>query len=344
LEHAAPPSTAAEARPVLQGLSAPSGGRETFAALDLGTNNCRLLVARRAGRGFRIVDAFSRIVRLGEGIAQSGRLSEAAMDRTVSALAVCAEKMAKRKVTHARSVATEACRRADNCDEFLERVRAQTGIPIEIITSDEEARLVVSGCTPLLERRWPFAIVFDIGGGSTELVWLRVPRRPGRAPEVLDYVSLPYGVVTLSDGYGGRTVTEASYAAMISEVRAGLAPFETRHAIGRQIERRQVQMLGSSGTVTTLAGIHLKLPRYQRAAVDGSSLTFPQINAVSRQLLAMAYDARVAHPCIGAERADLVLAGCAILEAVCGLWPVGRVRVADRGLREGILQGLAAGR
>jgi exopolyphosphatase/guanosine-5'-triphosphate,3'-diphosphate pyrophosphatase len=316
--------------------------RETYAALDLGTNNCRLLVARRAGRGFRIVDAFSRIVRLGEGIAQSGRLSQAAMDRTLSALAVCADKMARRKVTQARAVATEACRRADNCEAFLERVRAETGIPIEIIASDEEARLVVVGCAPLLDRRAPFAVVLDIGGGSTELVWLRVPRDPRQAPQLLDFVSLPYGVVTLSDGYDGRAVTEPVYAAMVSEVRAALAPFEQSNAIAGRIGAGEVQMLGSSGTVTTLAAIHLELPRYNRIAVDGSSLSFAEVETVSRGLLSMGYAARVAHPCIGAERADLVLAGCAILEAICTLWPVGRVRVADRGLREGILQGLFA--
>jgi len=314
--------------------------REIYAALDLGTNNCRLLVARRAGRGFRIVDAFSRIVRLGEGIAQSRRLSQAAMDRTLAALAVCAEKMARRKVTQARAVATEACRRAENCEEFLTRVQAETGIPIEIIASDEEARLVMVGCAPLLDRRTPFAVVLDIGGGSTELVWLRLPRNPRQPPQVLDYVSLPHGVVTLSDRYGGRAVTEEAYAAMLGEVQGALAAFEARHRIARRIERRQVQMLGSSGTVTTLAGIHLNLPRYSRSAVDGSSLDFGQVETVSQRLLGMDYEARVAHPCIGGERADLVLAGCAILEAICALWPVGRVRVADRGLREGILQGL----
>jgi exopolyphosphatase/guanosine-5'-triphosphate,3'-diphosphate pyrophosphatase len=316
--------------------------RETYAALDLGTNNCRLLVARRAGRGFRIVDAFSRIVRLGEGIAQSGRLSQAAMDRTLSALAVCADKMARRKVTQARAVATEACRRADNCEAFLERVRAETGIAVEIISSDEEARLVVVGCAPLLDRRAPFAVVLDIGGGSTELVWLRVPRDPRQTPQLLDFVSLPYGVVTLSDGYDGRAVTEPVYAAMVSEVRAALAPFEQSNAIAGRIGAGEVQMLGSSGTVTTLAAIHLELPRYNRIAVDGCSLSFAEVETVSRGLLSMGYAARVAHPCIGAERADLVLAGCAILEAICTLWPVGRVRVADRGLREGILQGLFA--
>jgi exopolyphosphatase/guanosine-5'-triphosphate,3'-diphosphate pyrophosphatase len=317
--------------------------RETYAALDLGTNNCRLLVARRTGRGFRVIDAFSRIVRLGEGIALSGRLSQAAMDRTLAALAVCADKMTRRKVTQARAVATEACRRAENCEEFLERVRAETGIPIEIIATHEEARLVVVGCAPLLDRRTPFAVVLDIGGGSTELAWLRVPADPRRAPQVLDFVSLPYGVVTLSDGYDTRAVTEEAYAAMVSEVRAALAPFEQAHAIARRIATGEVQMLGSSGTVTTLAAVHLELPRYNRAAVDGSSLSFAEVAAVSQGLLRMAYAERVAHPCIGAERADLVLAGCAILEAICTLWPVGRVRVADRGLREGILQGLFLG-
>jgi exopolyphosphatase/guanosine-5'-triphosphate,3'-diphosphate pyrophosphatase len=317
--------------------------RETYAALDLGTNNCRLLVARRAGRGFRIIDAFSRIVRLGEGIAQSGRLSQAAMDRTLVALAVCADKMARRKVTQTRAVATEACRRAENCEAFLERVRAETGIPIETIATDEEARLMVVGCAPLLDRRTPFAVVLDIGGGSTELAWLRVPPDPRRAPQVLDFVSLPYGVVTLSDGYDARAVTEPVYTGMVAEVRAALAPFEQAHAIARRIATGEVQMLGSSGTVTTLAAIHLELPRYNRIAVDGSSLSFAEVEAASRGLLSMDYAERVAHPCIGAERADLVLAGCAILEAICTLWPVGRVRVADRGLREGILQGLLAG-
>ena len=315
----------------------------TYAALDLGTNNCRLLVARRAGSGFRIIDAFSRIVRLGEGLAASGVLSEAAMGRTIEALGVCAGKMARRRVTLARSVATEACRRAGNCEEFLGRVRAETGIPIEIISSDEEARLVVAGCAPLLDRRTQFAIVFDIGGGSTELAWLRLPRNPRYRPQILDYVSLPYGVVTLSDRHGGHVVTAEAYQTMVHELRAAIAPFEARHRIARRIARRQVQMLGSSGTVTTLAGIHLNLPRYNRAAVDGTSLTFAEIEAVSHRLLAMDYAARMAHPCIGPERADLVLAGCAILEAICADWPVGRVRVADRGLREGILHGLVAG-
>jgi exopolyphosphatase/guanosine-5'-triphosphate,3'-diphosphate pyrophosphatase len=319
---------------------APLAPRETYAALDLGTNNCRLLVVRGAGRGFRVVDAFSRIVRLGEGLAATGRLSEAAMARTIEALKICAAKVAHRRVTRARYVATEACRRAANCAEFIARAQADTGIAIEIISCDEEARLVVAGCAPLLDRRVPHAFVFDIGGGSTELVWLSVPRDPRAEPRVHGFISLPHGVVTLSDRYGGREVTADTYAAMVAEMRAAILPFEERYGIAARIARGEVQMLGSSGTVTTLAGIHLDLPRYNRAVVDGSALSFDCVRKVSQRLVEMSYASRAAHPCIGDERADLVLAGCAILEAICLVWPVGRLRVADRGIREGILLGM----
>jgi len=314
----------------------------TFAALDLGTNNCRLLVARRAGaNGFRVVDAFSRIVRLGEGLGTTGRLADAAMDRTVDALRVCATRLAQRGVTRGRYVATEACRRAANCGEFLDRVRRETGIGIEIIDSDEEARLAVAGCAPLLAPAVPHAVVFDIGGGSTEIAWLH-RGRPSGALQLFGLVSLPYGVVSLTERYGGDSFTEASYGMMVAEVRTALAPFEAQHGIARHIDGGKVQMLGSSGTVTTLAGIRLELPRYSRAAVDGTLLDFADIVRCSRRLATLDFAGRAAHPCIGPERADLVVAGCAILEAICATWPVGRLRVADRGVREGILMDLAA--
>src|SRR6516165_5606151 len=304
--------------------SAPRFARQ-FAALDLGTNNCRLLVARPAGPGFRVVDAFSRIVRLGEGLAATGALSDEAMMRTLEALKICADKIAARKVAAGRYVATEACRRAANCEAFLTRVQEEVGLEIEIISSREEARLVVAGCAPLLHPRIPYAIVFDIGGGSTEIV------------------SLPFGVVTLTDRFGGAEVPPATYRLMIAEAAAALIPFERAHRIGHHVRAGKVQMLGSSGTVTTLAGIHLALPRYIRAMVDGSTLTFEQIAAVSAHLAGLDFAGRAANPCIGRERADLVLSGCAVLDAICATWPVGRLRVADRGVREGILLDLMQG-
>ncbi len=332
---------AAEARRPRPGRFDPG---EIYAALDLGTNNCRLLVARgkarrEANASFRVIDAFSRIVRLGEGLAANGCLCEPAMARTIDALKICAGKVALHRVSGARYIATEACRRAANCADFMGRVLRETGIVLEIISAEEEARLVVAGCAPLLDRRVPYALVFDIGGGSTELVWLRM--RDGRSePEIIDSVSLPHGVVTLSDRYGGREVSGATYAAMVEEIHAALRAVEERHGIRRSIAEGSVQMLGSSGTVTTLAAVHLQLPHYSRSRVDGVTVSFENLDRASRLLAGQTHDERARHPCIGVERADLVLAGCAILEAICRLWPVGKLRVADRGIREGILSGL----
>ena len=312
---------------------------DVCAALDLGTNNCRLLVARRRGEGFRVIDAFSRIVRLGEGLAATGRLSEPAMARTIAALHVCAAKVERSGAGRARFVATEACRRAANCAEFLARVLSDTGIAIETISCDEEVRLVVAGCAPLLDPGRAWALIFDIGGGSTELAWLRLGALPPHTPAVAGFLSVPQGVVTLADRYGGRAVSPAIYEAMVAEMSAAIAPFEAQHRIAELIAEGVVQMLGSSGTVTTLAGVHLGLARYDRMRVDGSSLAFDEIGHASRHLAALSWEGRAANPCIGEERADLVLAGCAILEAICRAWPVGRLVVADRGLREGILLG-----
>jgi exopolyphosphatase/guanosine-5'-triphosphate,3'-diphosphate pyrophosphatase len=320
------------------GASARGRWAHTFSALDLGTNNCRLLVARPSAEGFRIVDAFSRIVRLGEGVNASGRLSEAAMARTIGALRVCAAKMRDNRVTWSWNVATEACRRADNCDQFLVRVKAETGIDLEIISPDEEARLVMDGCTALLDDDSGQALVFDIGGGSTELIWLG--REPGAPPRMIAWTSLDLGVVTLAERYGTGRVPGHVYEAMLGDVAGRLRPFESAHGIGAQAAAGALQMLGTSGTVTTVAAVHLGLAKYQRSRVDGAWVTVDEIRGVARRLAAMDYDARAAHPCIGRGRADLVVAGCAILEAIMGLWPAGRVRVADRGVREGILRAL----
>ena len=324
-----------------------------YAALDLGTNNCRLLVARPSRRSFHVVDAFSRIIRLGEGLSQSGELSETAMARTLDALDVCADKMRRRGVTRSRLVATEACRIARNGEEFLARVRRRTGLDLEIVSRETEARLAVSGCSSLIDRRAGGALVFDIGGGSSELIWLDFSseepnawRQGGERGDVQDKVaawtSLPLGVVTLSEKFGGRQVDTGVFEAMVADVLALLAPFEQQHGIARQLCERDAHLLGTSGTVTTVAGIHLGLKAYDRSRVDGCWLHTDQVRAVSDRLLATTYEGRIAEPCIGRDRADLVLAGCAILEAMLRTWPCPRLRVADRGLREGILSRMMA--
>jgi exopolyphosphatase / guanosine-5'-triphosphate,3'-diphosphate pyrophosphatase len=342
-----PPRQGARSRPPWgrRGLQQDAGngtgaGRfaATYAALDLGTNNCRLLVARPTADGFRVIDAFSRIIRLGEGVSASGRLGEPAIARALEALAVCRDKMQHRGVSRARLIATEACRAAANGTEFLARVRDEVGIALEIVDRETEALLAATGCTPLVDPGADSVIVFDIGGGSSELIRLGRGRPMGSgppAPQIRAWASLPVGVVTLAERHGGIRVDRAIYEAMVTEVAGHVAPFAAAH--GDDIRLHPMHMLGTSGTVTTIAGLHLRLPRYDRRRVDGCWMTDGEVAGVLEELLAMSYEQRVASPCIGIERADLVLAGCAILEAIRRAFPCERLRVADRGLREGML-------
>ena len=317
----------------------PGGERygATYAALDLGTNNCRLLVARPTHDGFRVVDAFSRIIRLGEGVSVSGSISEAAVLRAIDALAVCRDKMHDRGVTRARLIATEACRAAANGVAFVSRIRQTVGLDLEIIDRETEARLAATGCTPLVDPEAEGVILFDIGGGSSEIVSLGSMNGcsgPPR-PVIRDWASLPVGVVTLAERYGGIHIDRTMFEAMVAEVAGHMALFVANNAVLR--DGRSMHMLGTSGTVTTIAGVHLGLKRYDRRQVDGCWMTDGQISTVIEDLLDMGHEQRMANACIGAERADLVLAGCAILEAIRRAFPCERLRVADRGLREGML-------
>ena len=311
------------------------GAHSVYAALDLGTNNCRLLIAKSAPDGFLVIDAFSRIVRLGEGVDRTEVLCAAAMKRTLEALGVCAQKMRRRSVTDGRFVATEACRRARNGGEFLARAEAETGISLDVITAEEEAELAVSGCAPLLDVRCENALVFDIGGGSTELIWLGV--HGDNPPEVLGWTSLPCGVVTLTERYGGREPDPSVYRAMVADVQQRLDDFEAEHGVRAAFARGAAHLLGISGTMTTMVAVSLDLPRYDRSKVDGAWLAIDEVARVSARLAAMTYAERATHPCIREARADLVVPGCAAMEAITRMWPADGVRVADRGLREGIL-------
>jgi exopolyphosphatase/guanosine-5'-triphosphate,3'-diphosphate pyrophosphatase len=309
----------------------------TYAALDLGTNNCRLLVARPTRDGFRVIDAFSRIIRLGEGMSSSGRLNEAAITRAVDALSVCRDKMKNRGVTRARLIATEACRAAENGAEFQARIVKEVGLELEIVDRGTEANLAASGCTPLFDPNAQGVILFDIGGGSSELVRLGPSPPTGRGPappDIRGWVSIPVGVVTLAERHGGLTVTRELYNSMIAEVASFVDRFAAQEGMG---DVDGIHLLGTSGTVTTIAGVHLELKRYDRRQVDGYWMNDDEVSNVVERLLAMDNAGRVANPCIGAERADLVLAGCAILDAIRRAFPCRRLRVADRGLREGIL-------
>jgi exopolyphosphatase / guanosine-5'-triphosphate,3'-diphosphate pyrophosphatase len=308
---------------------------ELYGALDLGTNNCRLLIAKSGTSGFEVVDAFSRIVRLGEGIGQRGALGDAAMARTIEALRVCANKLKWHKVSKFRLIATEACRLAANGPAFIARVAAETGLVLEIIDRETEARLAAAGAEPLIEAGAETALIFDIGGGSTEVMW--VGQKAG-GYAIQKWTSLQAGVVTLSERFGGgKDVTAGVFAAMGAHVRELLNPFVAEVAAQNGGGVIPTHLLGTSGTVTTIAGVMLGLRRYDRAKVDGCWLRSEDAGRVTADLLAMSFEERTQNPCIGTERADLVLAGCAILEEIRLAFPALRIRVADRGLREGIL-------
>ncbi len=314
---------------------------EAYAALDLGTNNCRLLIARPSGKDFTVIDAFSRVVKLGEDLASTGRLSDDAMDRALGALSICADKLRRRNVRLARSVATEACRRAVNGAEFIERVHRETGIVLDIISAEEEARLAVLGCHILLEDRESPAVIFDIGGGSTELVLLEAG---GKIPRIIDWQSVPWGVVSLTDTVAQEEESSEARMARYTEMRRvvaeSFAPFAER--ISEAAGLPDLRLLGTSGTVTTLASLHLELPHYDRKAVDGLIVPSGSMREISERLSQMSPAERGELPCIGSDRADLVVAGCAILEVILDLWPADRLGVADRGIREGILRSLMA--
>lgn len=312
-----------------------------YAALDLGTNNCRLLVAEPAPYGFRVIDAFSRIVRLGEGLGTADRLSEAAIERTLEALAVCRAKMRARGVERARLIATEACRLALNGPDFVARVRAEVGLTLEVVDRRTEAFLAVTGCAALADRHAESVIVFDIGGGSTEIAWLDGPGRSALADptrRIRAWDSLPVGVVTLAERHGGGDVSTVTFEGMVEEVGARLARFELIAAAASRAPN--FHLLGTSGTVTTVAAMHLRLPRYDRRRVDGLWMSEAEVGRVIEDLLRTRLEERAGDPCIGRDRADLVLAGCAILEAIRRAFPAERLRVADRGLREGMLMNL----
>ena len=334
-----------QAEPQLHGRPAPSS---VFAALDLGSNNCRLMIATPVGRGFRVIDSFSRLVRLGEGVQRSGALSDAAMERTLGALHACALRLGQREPCRVRAVATEACRRAANARPFLARVRDETGLLIQVISAREEAELALESCAALLHT--PVAseaalprrgLLFDIGGGSTEIAWIRLAvsavagRRPGQ--ELIGYESLPLGVITLAEQFGAAMFEPAGYRAMVDLVSDRLDGFERVHCIGREIRQGGVRLLGTSGTITTLASVAMKLPRYRRALVDGVSLTRQSAQEAVAGLRRMGRRGLGLHGCIGPERAETVLAGCAIFEAIHCRWPAPSITVADRGLRDGML-------
>lgn len=324
---------------------------DIYAALDLGTNNCRLLIASphylpgEILPSLKILDSYSRIVRLGEGLGAAGALSEDAMSRTLQALRACQGKLVKFPEAKARFVTTEAARRATNTQDFLRRVKQETGMAIEVITNEEEALLAFYGCSSLLKPTATRALTFDIGGGSTEFMWAR-RSSPAELPEVTGWSTIPYGVMNLSEQFGGPAYAEMYFDEIVERIAGLLTAFDKTHGIREALEddSDSVQMLSTSGTVTTLAAIHFRLSRYDRSRIDGIELTFDDLRGAVNNLREMTPSQRHHHPCIGSQRADYIISGCAILEAIHRVWPFLRLTIADRGVREGIIMGQILGK
>lgn len=337
----------------LSALADPGSG-PLYAALDLGTNSCRMLIAQPRGSQFEIIDSFSKTVQLGAGLEATGRLSRASMVRTIQALRICEKKLEKHNVRRMRLVATEACRRARNARDFIRQVRRETGLGLEIIATEEEARLAVISCAPLVNTSTEQLLVVDIGGGSTELVWIDLagvapPDRPraimrlhmgfnaqgeGAVARVVDWISVPLGVATLKDQFADVDDDAARFALMSWFFEENLASFSPYNA---QNPRKGFQIIGTSGTVTTVAASFLNLKRYDRTKVDGLQMTSDQIDLVIREYLALGPEGRRTDPRIGRDRHALIMSGAAILQALMRIWPTDRLSVADRGLREGLL-------
>ena len=318
---------------------------EVYAALDLGTNNCRLLVASPSVTEgslwpvLKVLDSYSRIVRLGEGIGSQKKLSEDAIDRTIKALKVCQSKLLRYPAAKVRCVATEACRRASNGADFVRRVEEEVGLHIDVINTEEEAMLAFYGCCSLLKDAATKALTFDIGGGSTEFMWASRPT-PTELPSVIGWTSVPYGVMTLSEISGSSGYAEMYFEEIVNRIEAKLAEFDEEHGILDAMQQGGVQLLSTSGTVTTLAAIHLELQRYDRARIDGLTLSMQALRDSTHLLMNMSARERYAHPCVGQQRAEYIISGCAILEAIHNTWPFAEITIADRGVREGIIMKL----
>lgn len=320
---------------------------DSYAALDLGTNNCRLLIAKPTASGFRVVDSYSKVVRLGAGLSSTGMLSDHSMDLAVEAIKHCAKKIGTRNVKRWRCVATQACRQADNGEMFLKRVKEETGISLEVISARVEARLSVMGCLNLIDVSKDVVLVVDIGGGSTELSWVDIRRlreekgvmRVHRPP-ISAWASLPLGVVTLTEQVPEHADRAAWYLDMKDKVREAITNAKCQDRFTKVFASGAGHIIGTSGTITSLAAVHLNLPYYQRDKVDGLWMDTDHATTIAREMGHRTPEERAAFPSIGTDRATLLVAGCAIMDVLCEMWPAKKIRVADRGLREGILMGL----
>jgi len=299
-----------------------------LAAIDLGTNTVRLLVTE-ADRtaAWRVIDQDQRVTRLGEGLRTSGTLGDQAMARTTTAVVEYVERAARAGATDVLVCATSAVRDADNGAAFVQMLERRTGRPVRVVSGDEEARLTLRGVLYGLPPIAGPLIVFDIGGGSTEFILAE-----GGALSLA--VSLRLGVVSLAERFPfPATVDRDRYAELTNEVRAHLAT-----GLPPAVRQRRADLLvGTAGTVTTLAALDLGLRAYDSRRVQGHRLSRRAIEALGERLGALSMAERAALPCLEPGRADLIIPGLAIVEATLECVGVETLIVSDYGFREGII-------
>lgn len=306
-------------------------------ALDLGTSNCRLLISKTEKNKLVELERFSRIVRLGEGLGLRGNLTDIAMQRTISVLKICADKFSRYNLDGQRCVATEACRRAENREELVRRAKDEAGINLEIISTEEEAELAFTSCLNLVDPDAQNVLLTDIGGGSTEIIWAEL--QEGK-PIIKKSFSAKIGVMSLSDLLDNQFFRYGTYQEIVAYTTKVFSPIK-ESLYEETSKSKKTQYICTSGTITALAALHLDLQRYNRSLIDGISISRQEIEQVKRKLLHMNQAERENLPCVGRERGDLMIPGCAILEAIYSCWNIDKFVVADRGVRDGVIASLA---
>ena len=295
-----------------------------FAAIDLGSTNCRLVIVDIIEDKYKIICSFSEILNLGRNLSFSNEFNDEIIEKTIEIFKIISQKLKYYNVLSYRCVATEACRQSINSDELVKRIHERTNIEIEIIPSKEEARLCLKSCLNHNVNLNDFNLVFDIGGGSTEIIIFDSIY----SNKDFDFLSIPIGVINFSE-----KVSLFKTEKVLGQLEKQMMFFSKK----KKIHNEPISIIGSCGTVTTLCAIHLKLNYYQKSLVDNTLLEIEDLKQTCNFVKRLSSEEKEKHPCIGPQRINLLDNGILILEKILESWPVKRILVSDRGLREGII-------
>lgn len=310
--------------------------KKYFAAIDLGSRNCRTIVGCQSKAGaFEYIETYSKSVSLADGVAASKKLSRKSMDRTIEALAFCSKVLSRYAGLTYLAVATDAMRRAENASVFIKRVKRELGLIISIITPQEEAYYAALGCIEVLSLETEIFVVFDIGGGSSEIALCR--QKSDKDIELIDSLSIPYGVINLLESKDHLTFS--GYSNLVQKISDLSRDFLNQYATTLDFVNN-FQCIGTSGTTTTVAALNMNLRFYDREKINDSILQFSEILKTVHYVQSLSEDERKLHPYISQSNEDLVLGGLTILEGIVRGLPASTITVTDRGVRDGVVYAL----